>query len=286
MMTNPSKPLFWRDSRMPYLELRSVADGRKVHYAPHSHIQWSIGAITEGRSTFIYQGNQFTVSAGDLVIMNPNWVHACNPISNNPWSYLMLYVDIDWLTKLRYETGAIDTPIWKDILTPIISDYDWYTGYCQMVECLFSPNRRLLEKQTAVVTYLTALMHQLAEQVVVPQANTPRKLQAIADYLKAHAFDEVSLDILCKHSDYSPGHLIRSFKNHFGLTPHQYLINYRIQCGQRELKLGKPIAEVAFNAGFSDQPHFQRIFKKLVAATPKQYQEVLLNQNVDATRGK
>lgn len=51
-MTLPDKPLFWRDTRMPHVELRKVEDGRKVCYAPHSHAQWSLGAITAGEVPF------------------------------------------------------------------------------------------------------------------------------------------------------------------------------------------------------------------------------------------
>ncbi|MCK2148047.1 MULTISPECIES: AraC family transcriptional regulator [Pseudomonadota] len=285
-MNDPSKPLFWRDSRMPYVELRRVMDGREVCYAPHSHTQWSIGAITTGQSTFLYRGDQFKVSAGDLVIVNPNWVHACNPIDNQPWGYLMLYIDTDWLTNLRHEAALLDTPVWQDISTATLHDHEWYVGYCRMAECLLGADRDLLEKQTAVVEYLTALMHELSGQVAEPQQEAPDNLQAVADYLKAHASVEVSLDTLCEQSGYSPGHLIRSFKHHFGFTPHAYLINYRIQYGQQELKRGRPIAETAVNSGFADQPHFQRTFKKLLAATPKQYQRSLLNQQIDTAGGK
>ncbi|PCM45804.1 AraC family transcriptional regulator [Marinobacter sp. ANT_B65] len=285
-MKDPSKPVFWRDWRMPYVELRKVVDGRQVCYAPHSHTQWSLGAITEGQSTFLYRGGQFKVSAGNLVIVNPDWVHACNPIDNQPWGYLMLYVDTDWLTNLRYEAGLLETPCWEDIATATMPDHEWYAGYCRIAECLLGPDRELLEKQTAVVEYLTALMHELSGQAAEPRPKAPDNLQAVADYLKAHASEEVSLDTLCERSGYSPGHLIRSFKHHFGFTPHAYLINYRVQYGQRELKRGKPIAETAVNAGFSDQPHFQRTFKKLLAATPKQYRQSLLNQQIDTAGGK
>ncbi|MCL7944773.1 AraC family transcriptional regulator [Marinobacter sp. ATCH36] len=285
-MNDPSKPVFWRDWRMPHVELRKVDDGRKVCYAPHSHTQWSLGAITEGQSTFLYRHDQFQVSAGTLVIMNPDWVHACNPIDNKPWSYLMLYIDSDWLTSLRYEAGLLDTPRWQDIATATLSDPEWYTGYCRMAECLLDSERELLEKQTVTVEYLTALMFELSGQAAPPPPKTPDTLQALADYLKANSALEVSLDTLCERSGYSPGHLIRSFKHYFGLTPHAYLINHRVQCGQRELKRGKPIADTSVDLGFADQPHFQRTFKKLLAATPKQYRQSLLNQQKDTTCGE
>ena len=278
--------MFWRDSRMPYVELRVVGDGRKVCYAPHSHTQWSLGAIVEGNSTFVYRDNQYKVSAGTLVIMNPEWIHACNPIDNQPWGYLMLYIDTNWLTNLRYEIGLLDAPCWQDISTAILSTPEWYAGYCRMAECLLRAESELLEKQTAVVEYLTALMYELADQQVVSQSKPPDNLQVLATYLKEHAVEEVSLDTLCELSGYSPGHLIRTFKHYFGFTPHAYLINYRIQRGQHELKHGIPIAETALNTGFADQPHFQRTFKKLLATTPKQYRQSLLNQQIDTTGGE
>ncbi|WP_136067596.1 AraC family transcriptional regulator [Modicisalibacter radicis] len=266
-------PLFWRDARMPHVELRRVEDGRRVGYAPHSHTQWSLGAITAGESLFQYRDDRYSIQAGTLVMMNPDWVHACNPADTRPWSYLMLYVDTAWLTRLRFDAGLLATPRWQDIATAVIRERHWFEGYCRMAACLLNASRNLLDKQTAVVEYLAALMHELAGQPVQPPTPIPAILQELAAYLDSQAAKEISLDDLCQRSGYSPGHLIRAFKQHFGLTPHAYLINRRIQLGQRELKGGKPIAEAALSAGFSDQPHFQRTFKRLVAATPSQYRQ-------------
>ena len=277
-MTAPTKPLFWRDARMPHVELRQVDDGRKVCYAPHSHVHWSLGAITAGESTFRYRDDRHHVHAGTLVMMNPNWVHACSAIDDRPWGYLMLYVDTAWLTELRYQAGLLAQLCWHDIPTAVIRERRWYAGYCRMAACLLDPSRALLDKQTEVVEYLSTLMYALAGQPVQSLARTPANLRELAAYLDAHAAEELSLDDLCERSGYSPGHLIRAFKQHFGFTPHAYLINRRIQLGQRELKRGTPIAEAALNAGFSDQPHFQRTFKRLVAATPNQYRQASLEK--------
>ncbi|WP_343845409.1 AraC family transcriptional regulator [Bowmanella denitrificans] len=279
-------PIFWRDPRMPFLELRVVREGRKVCYAPHSHTQWSLGAITEGCSTFVYRDTQQQVSAGTLVMMNPNWVHACNPIDQHPWAYLMLYVDTKWLTQLRHEAGLLATPQWQDISTSVITDPKWYAGYCQLADCLLDTDSALLDKQVAVIEYLTALLCELADNQMPLVAAAPENMQELADYIAAHADEEISLDGLCERSGYSPGHLVRAFRQHFGLTPHAYLINCRIQLGQQALKQGLPIAETALQAGFADQPHFQRTFKKLLAATPRQYQQSLVNQQIQGAERK
>ncbi len=56
------------------------------------------------------------------------------------------------------------------------------------------------------------------------------------------------------------------------MTPHAYLLDQRIRQGQ-------PLAEVALASGFADQAHFQRQFKRRVAATPGQYRAQLAPQD-------
>ena len=70
-----------------------MQDGRRVCYDKHSHPHFSIGAITGGHSHYLNQRSRQEVGRGSLVLMNPEEVHACNPIADQPWSYLMFYLD-------------------------------------------------------------------------------------------------------------------------------------------------------------------------------------------------
>lgn len=56
-----------------------------------------------------------------------------------------------------------------------------------------------------------------------------------------------------------------------GVTPHQYILQRRIEKAKYLLQQGKlSIAEVAATVGFCDQSHFTRYFKRIVGVTPKQ----------------
>lgn len=272
-MIKTSLPLFWRDARMPYIEARQIEDGRQVGYHLHSHSSWSLGALVQGTCTFIYRDHNYYLIQGDLVLINPEWPHACNPIAEQSWGYIMVYIDKDWLTALRYSEGLLEQPIWQDIANVIITNEDLYQNYCEMVACLFDNKRELLDKQTHVVDYLSTLMHSLNNRKIEFEEQTPSVLKTLAEYLEQHCTEELSLDDLCLWTGYSPSHLIRRFKHYFGLTPHAYIVNKRIQYSQHHLKKGLSIAETALNAGFADQAHFQRTFKRLVAATPNQYRQ-------------
>ncbi len=83
-MSTISSPIFWRDARMPYVELRKISDARQVCYAPHSHTHWSLGAITAGKSTFCYRDATHQISAGDIVMMNPTGCMPATPSRTSP----------------------------------------------------------------------------------------------------------------------------------------------------------------------------------------------------------
>jgi AraC-like DNA-binding protein len=284
-----TESIFWRNANMPYVELRRVKDGRKVSYAPHSHKQWSIGAITHGISTFQYRDDLYPIKETDLVMMNPDWVHTCNPVDNQPWAYWMMYIDADWLTQLRFEAGLIPENCWQDIHQPMISpdqvaditskqahvNNQWYSLYCELAEILISTETGLLEKQSCFIDYITTLMSWLSDaaQVDLDTALTaPANLNAVAEFLDQSLATTPRLEELTDLAKCSEGHLIRSFRRQYGLTPHAYLLNRRIQKSRELLQQGIELADVAQQLAFSDQAHFQRTFKKLTATTPGQYQ--------------
>src|SRR6516164_4453265 len=87
--TPDAQPYFWRDADLPFIEVRAISDGRKVRYGRHAHSTFSIGAVTGGRSTYLNGSTLSHVSAGAVVVINPEVVHACNPAADEPWAYRM-----------------------------------------------------------------------------------------------------------------------------------------------------------------------------------------------------
>lgn len=73
--------------------------------------------------------------------------------------------------------------------------------------------------------------------------------------------------------------LIRNFTHEMQITPYQYLETIRINQAKKLLEAGIDLTEIAILAGFSDQSHFTRFFKKLIGLTPKQYQNIFNGDN-------
>lgn len=263
-------PRFWRDDALPFIEARSIADGREVCYTRHAHAHFSIGAITAGRSTYVHEQSQFEVSAGTVVLMNPGDVHACNPIDDQPWSYLMLYVETPWLTDLQHQLGFSHDLAFRRFAVTHTQDAPLFQGLNDLYQVLVDPQQDILRKQSAAVEFFSDVQLRL-NPVDFPLREPNFKLERAADFIREHCTQLLRLEDICAAAQLSPSYLIRTFKQHYGMTPHAFVVNQRIQFARDQLRNGKLIADVALEAGFADQAHFQRAFKQHLAATPGQY---------------
>jgi len=268
---NPEQaPRFGRDDALPFIEARAIADGREVCYSRHSHAHFSIGAITAGRSTYVHEQSTFEVAAGTVVLMNPGDVHACNPIDDLPWSYLMLYVETPWLTDLQHQLGFSVELEFRRFSDTHLNDARLFRDLNALYAVLVDDQQDVLRKHSAAVEFFSDLQLRL-NPIEQPLREPNFKLERAADFIRQHCTDLLSLDDICAAAELSPSYLIRAFKQHFGMTPHAFLVNQRIQFARERLRRGQLIADVALEAGFADQAHFQRAFKQHLAVTPGQY---------------
>ncbi len=79
------------------------------------------------------------------------------------------------------------------------------------------------------------------------------------------------MDELAAVAGLSPYHFIRVFRRATGMPPHAWLMQYRARMARNLLGLAVPIADAACRAGFADQSHLNRVFKRLFGYTPGQY---------------
>jgi AraC-like DNA-binding protein len=265
-------PVFWRDAQLPFIEARSIEDGRKVCYSRHSHDVFSIGAVTGGRSTYLHEKTRQTISTGTVVLMNPGDVHACNPIDDQPWSYIMLYVDAQWLSRIQHACGVEENQGFQPLAATHCTDPELFQGLLDLHRVLIDPHLELLVRHEAAVAFFMTMQQRLGCSAL-PAKKTNLKVERAAQYINAHFLQAIRLEEICQAASLSEAYLIRAFEQHYHMTPHAYLINRRIQHAQAQLRDGEPIADIAQHSGFADQAHFQRVFKKHLAATPGQYRQ-------------
>jgi AraC-like DNA-binding protein len=265
---------FWRDQALPFIEARSVGDGRKVCYARHWHETFSIGLISRGRCNYVNGRKTQQASVGTVVLMNPGDVHACNPVRDEPWSYRMLYIDTAWLCETRDVVDVEGRGCFAPFAAISSTQPELYERLNGLFDRLVDAQVDSLEKESVVVSFMDLVRLRLGGKQPSAASVVPRLARA-AEFIRGNRTRPLKLKDICAAAGLSPSHLIRAFKQAYGLTPHAYQLNCRIELCRSRLRAGRSLAEVALEAGFSDQAHFQRTFKRFVAATPGQYQRRL-----------
>lgn len=85
---------------------------------------------------------------------------------------------------------------------------------------------------------------------------SPHTSAKVREYMHEHLDGTVSIVAIATISRMSPSHFIRAFTAAFGMPPHQYLINLRLQKAERLLLESRiPVSEIALQSGFSSQSH-------------------------------
>ena len=106
------------------------------------------------------------------------------------------------------------------------------------------------------------------------QGTQPRAVAEALQFIHENYANDLSLNEIAKAVNLSPFHVARLFKQSLGVSPHQYLIQLRVNSARSLLSAGsgeRSLAEVASAVGFADQSHLTRHFKRIVGVTPRQF---------------
>lgn len=264
----PSTSQFWRDPLMPYVESRRACDSRAC-YRIHSHPSFSIGAVDQGTSIFSGAGREpVTLNAGTVVFVPPQCAHACNPTPDTTWSYQMLHLQSEWVGQMRHENGYApfgNERIW------ITRDNGVYARFGRLNALLFS-HASSAYKEAALIEFVSELdelegLYAISAEVM----NAPERLTPVFAHLAHTRQLDTPLSELAAVAGMSRYQLIRCFRTWTGLTPHAWQLNQRINLARDLMRDGEKIADIAYRLGFSDQSHFQRIFKAHTGVTPGNY---------------
>jgi AraC family transcriptional regulator len=135
---------------------------------------------------------------------------------------------------------------------------------------------RMLAESLASVLAVHLIRHYAGRPPRAPVEGSVMPTRAVSQavrFIHANYARELSLADIGEAARLSSFHLTRVFKKAMGMSPHQYLVQVRVNTARALLTSGagrQSLAEVAAAVGFSDQSHLTRQFKRVLGLTPKQ----------------
>ena len=102
----------------------------------------------------------------------------------------------------------------------------------------------------------------------IPKAYLYRQLVQAKLYIEANYSKNINLDKISKEACFSKFHFLRLFKESFGLTPNQFLVEVRLNEAKKLLKQGYAVQDTCWNVGFESISSFSLSFKKKFGVSP------------------
>jgi len=271
-MTRPTIHRFWRSAALPFVESRCANDSSAC-YAPHAHSTLSLGVVDDGQSVLSRGGQRQRLVRGDVVLIDAGQVHCCNPADDGRWSYQMLYLDEAWLRAVVGEVNGsvMDSgdALALNRLPADAAPRQVHARLTALNRCLFG-SAALEDKEAALLLFVGDLFGCAAAPFSEAKPGAER-LRDVQTMIAARCSESLTLAELAEQARMSRYHFVRAFRRAFGMTPHAWQLDRRIERARGLLDQGMALADVALQLGFADQSHFQRAFKQRVAATPGEY---------------
>jgi AraC-like DNA-binding protein len=263
----------------PSLHLEGVklltATMQNFTYDRHAHEEYSIGLTKAGRQDF-FCGGVFNKSyAGHVIFFNPEDVHDGCAGGSSLLEYDILYLPEDKLIPLMQAMGSHHPNRFR-LKYHVLNDPILGYQVSQMSEIL-RQNSSAIEQEAALIQITESIirLNGVAETPTFPRYKKDMLLIRAKDFIHSHLDKNISVDEISSAANISKYHFIRVFRQQFGITPHQYVLNCRLNQARKELESGQSVTMVAQTYGFADDSHLIRKFKRTFGMTPKQYQRQL-----------
>jgi AraC-like DNA-binding protein len=234
-------------------------------YPTHTHDAWTVLIVDEGAVRYDLDHREHGLAQAQVSLLPPHVPHDGRSVRPEGFRKRVLYLAPERLGD-HLIGAAVDRPEYVD---PLLRHR------IHQLHGVLVDGREDLEAQSRLTLIEERLGQHLRRAVAEGPdpagVSDPGVAERLRDVLDASVPGGITLDDAAKVVHAHPAHLVRAFSREYGMPPHRYLTGRRVDLARRYLLDGHPAAEVATLAGFYDQSHLNRHFRKMLGVTPTSF---------------
>ena len=245
--------------RPPVPLVREVLHARfETHaYPAHTHAEWTVLLVDHGAVTYALGRESHLAAPASVTLLPPGVPHdGRSAVRGRAFLKRVLYVEEGWLPAWAVGAAAA---------LPTAAEEAALAAAAEFHASVLDP-REALSAEGALLHLRQSLLGHLGQAPSqVSDAPLARRLRELLEDRLTETFTLVEAGrVLGAH----PSHLVRVFSRAYGIPPHRYVVGRRVDLARRMLLGGHTPTEAAALAGFHDQAHLTRHFRRTLGTTP------------------
>ncbi|MCQ6559355.1 AraC family transcriptional regulator [Paenibacillus mendelii] len=276
---------------LPYIRLCYRYRAADFFQGERRLLDYLILFLEEGRYLLHVEGVEYEILPGEFALIQPGVLFSTRGFGECvvPNAHLDFFYNSERERSFVTTPGQTNLDSYSHLLQPKLNDFPLVNLPVKFVPKqpgkLMDTMYRMIEVNTNNDIQSTLHVQKLAMELLLllldnsePSRSADFEGQQFAAkmnaFLSFNLSSSITVEMMAKHAGYSESHFNALFSTHFGSTPHQYLLDLRLQKAQelldtQELKLDL----IAEYCGFANASHFSKTFKKRTGMSPRFYQE-------------
>lgn len=222
------------------------------YFGPAIRDYYLIHYVYSGRGTFKNSRGEYSVGAGQLFVIRPGEVTYYQASKENPWNY-------SWIGFRGALSGVFDNA--PDVMTANLEKF--FDG---MKLCIEYDSMR----EEILTGQLFLIMAELFGNKESNRHHSSGFAARAANYIEYRYMYPLSIEDLARKMNIDRRYLSRLFKNEYGMTMQEYIVNARMKHAEAFLREGYSVNQTAGMTGYSDVFNFSKMFKKHFGVSPSQ----------------
>ncbi len=242
-------------------------------FTRHYHDTYTVGLTYKGVLKSYNANQSYDSYEYSIRVNNPGEVHAGK---SKDWSHVNFYPTVEMMSNLYEQIFSVKKiPYFQ---RHIVDNKILFMKLHNFFDAYFKKDDDMLIESNLI----DALSNLILTSTIYTKDHKQifednRIVKNTYEFIKDSIDTNFTLDSLASNVNLSKYHFLRLFKKEFGLTPHAFIVNERLNRANKLIQKGLPISEASLQVGFNDQSHFSRNFKKYFGYTPSYLQK---NSNI------